>query len=52
MMPMRAVGAGDGEAAAGEFDVAFGRLQQMGGGLLALRDDQRGSLDDRLTAWR
>ena len=38
MMPIAAVGAGDGEAAVREFDVAFGRLQQMRGGLLALCD--------------
>ena len=45
----RAVGAGDGEAAVGEFDVAFGRFHQMRGRLLALCDHERGGLDDRLT---
>ena len=43
----RAVGAGDGETAAFEFDVGFGGLHQMGRRLLALGDDERGRLDDR-----
>ena len=48
MMPMRAVGAGDGEAAIAEFDVAFGGFQQMRRRLLAFCNDQRRGLYDRL----
>ena len=43
----RAVGAGDGEAAVAEFDVAFGGFHQMRRRLLALGDDQRRGFDDR-----
>ena len=45
----RAVGAGDGEAALCEFDIAFGSLHQMRGGLLAFCNYERGGFHDRLT---
>src|SRR5207244_7802779 len=46
----RAVGPGDGEAPAGKLDVAFGCFERLGCGLLAFLHDQRGRLDDRLSA--
>ena len=46
----RAVGAGDGEAPVGEFDVAFGGFQFVGRGRLALGDHQIAGFDDRGTA--
>src|SRR5581483_5718464 len=48
----RAIGAGDGEAAAGKLDIALGGFKRLRRGLLALLDDQRGSLDDGLSRCR
>ena len=45
-----AIGAGDGETPAGEFDVGFCRFQQMCRSRLALGDDQRGGFHDRHAA--
>ena len=45
-----AVGAGDGEAAVLELDVAFGGLQEMRGKLLALGDDLVADQDDGAAA--
>ena len=45
-----AIGAGDGETAIAELDVAFGGFHQMGGRALALLDDQFRGLDDRHSA--
>src|SRR3569833_1632132 len=43
----RLVGAGDGKLAVLEFDIAFGRLEHVGGDLLGLRLDLVERLDDR-----
>src|SRR6185312_11180337 len=45
----RSVGAGDGETATRKLEVGLAHFQKMRRRLLALLDDERGRLDDRLS---